>query len=228
MTEAEYVAGEPGVDGTVELVQFAGKEVIYALNDNQMIFARERGDERFDFFDGAVFVLASVYEQFGLVALPQERKIRAVERNTQADQVRNALVFAPDSQANPRAETESCQQQRHAGKFPSKKIERCADISLFAAPVVVYTGAKPCAAKIESQDRNTEGIQRFRRPVDHFVVHRAAKKRVRMADDRGERRTRGSGRRPENRFEASGRSFQKEIAGVVSDGHQCAMDKFAV
>jgi hypothetical protein len=92
----------------------------------------------------------------------------------------------------------------------------------------VYAGARSRAAKIESQDRNTKGIQRFRRLVNHFVVHRPAKERMRMADNRGERRMRGSGWGPENRLEASGRSLQEEIAGVVGSGHRCAMGKFEV
>jgi hypothetical protein len=48
---------------------------------------------------------------------------------------------------------------------------------------------------------------------------------MRMADNGGERRMRGSGRGPENRFEASGRAFQKEIAGFVCADHRRAMDK---
>jgi hypothetical protein len=59
-------------------------------------------------------------------------------------------------------------------------------------------------------------------------VHRGAKKRMRVADHRGKRRRRGGGGRPENRFQASGRSFQREIAYVVSAAHQLAMGEFAV
>jgi hypothetical protein len=51
---------------------------------------------------------------------------------------------------------------------------------------------------------------------------------MRMADNRGEPWMRSGGRCPENRFEASGRAFQKEIAGLVSAGHRRAMGKFAV
>jgi hypothetical protein len=89
----------------------------------------------------------------------------------------------------------------------------------------VYTGAKSRAAKIKSQHGDAESIKGFRRLVNHFVVHRAAKKRMRMADNRGERRIRGCGWGPENRFEASGRTFQEEIAGFVCADHRRAMDK---
>jgi hypothetical protein len=51
---------------------------------------------------------------------------------------------------------------------------------------------------------------------------------MRVAYDGGERRMRGGDRGPQNRFEAAGRAFQKEIAGVVGAGHGCAKDNFAV
>ena len=72
MTEAENLVGKPGVDRTAQLVKFSGKEVIDTFDDNEMVAAGERRDERLNFFDGAVFVVASVHEKFGLVALAQE------------------------------------------------------------------------------------------------------------------------------------------------------------
>ncbi len=54
------------------MVEFAGKEMIGAVDDNEMIVAGKRGDERFDFFDGAMLVVTSMHEQLGLVALAQE------------------------------------------------------------------------------------------------------------------------------------------------------------
>src|SRR4029077_3789901 len=72
MTKAKYLVGEPGVDGAAQLVEFAGKEMIDAFDDNKMIAAVERGDKRSYFFDGAVFVIASMHEQLRFVALAQE------------------------------------------------------------------------------------------------------------------------------------------------------------
>jgi len=206
MTEAQNLAGQPGVDGATQSVELAGKEMIDSFDDDEMIFAGERGDERFDFFDGAVLVVASVHEQLGLLAVAQEREIRVVHGNAQADQVRDARVFAADAHTDPRTETESREQQRHTRKLGSKKIQHGTDIALLAVAAVVYAGAESRAAKIEAQHGDAESIERFRRLVNHFVVHRAAKKRMRMADNGGERRKRGSGRGPENRFEASGRA----------------------
>ncbi len=137
-------------------------------------------------------------------------------------------MFAPGSQPHPGAKTESCEQERDARKFEREKIERGADILPFAKSAIVYTGAAASAAKIETQHRDAKGIERFRRLVDHLVVHGAAKERMRMADDRSERRMLNAGWFPEDRFEASCRSWQKEITGIVRRGHRCAKENFSV
>src|SRR5260370_3491392 len=170
--------------------------MIHSFDDNEMVAPRESGNEGFNFFDGAVFVVSSVHKKFWLAALAQERKIRAVDGNTQADQVRDARVFAADPHANPGAKTESRKQQRHTGKLGSKKVQRSANIVPLAKTTVVNPGAQPCTAKIEPQYGDTEGIQRLRRLVNHFVVHRAAKERMRMADNRGELRARRTSTSP--------------------------------
>src|SRR6266403_2051720 len=72
MTETENVARQPGVDGPAQLVEFAGKKMIDAFDDHEAILAGEGGNERFDFFNGPVFIVASVHEQLGFVAMVQE------------------------------------------------------------------------------------------------------------------------------------------------------------
>src|SRR5258707_7939661 len=131
----------------------------------------------------------------------------------------NARIFAAHAQADPSAETESRRQQRYAGKLRSKKIQSGAHIALLARAAIVYAGAQSRAAKIKSQDGNAKSIQCFRGLVNHLVVHRAAKKRMRMANNRGKRRMRGAHGCPENRLELPCRSFQKKIARLVMVGH---------
>ncbi len=140
----------------------------------------------------------------------------------------NARIFAAHAQADPSAETESRRQQRYAGKLRSKKIQSGAHIALLARAAIVYAGAESCAAKIKSHNRNAKSIQGLRRLVNHFIVHCAAKKRMRMANNRGKRRMRGAHGCPENRLKLSCRSFQKKIARLVSVGHGCPRHKFAV
>jgi len=98
--------------------------------------------------------------------------------------VRDARVLAANTETYPRAKAESRKQQRHAWKLRPQKIERGPNIALLAVAAVVFALAQACAAKIKPQHGNAEGIDRFRRLINHFVVHRSAKERMRMADDR--------------------------------------------
>ncbi len=72
MTESENRVSEPGSNGPIELVEFAGEEVIDTIDHNEAVVTGQRADKRFDFFDRAVLVVASVDEQLGLVARAQE------------------------------------------------------------------------------------------------------------------------------------------------------------
>ena len=83
MTKTEDFAGQPRVDGTIELVEFAGEEVIGAFHDDEAVLTRPGCDKGFDFFRGAEFVVASVDEEFWFVALVQERKIGTVYGNAE-------------------------------------------------------------------------------------------------------------------------------------------------
>ncbi len=56
----------------MEFMKFAGKEMIDALDDNETVVAGESWNQRFDCFDGAVLVVASMHKQLGLVAPAQE------------------------------------------------------------------------------------------------------------------------------------------------------------
>ena len=94
MAKLKDAVSEPVGNGSLEFVEFAGEEVIGTLHDNQMIFAGNGWDERFHFFDCAELVVAAVDKQFGLLALAQKRKIRAVDGNSQADEMRDARMLA--------------------------------------------------------------------------------------------------------------------------------------
>lgn len=142
--------GKPGVNCVTKPGEFAGEEVIGIFHDNQVVLPREGGYEGFDFADFAVFVVATVHEKLRLVAVAQERKIGIVDRDAQADEMRNALVFATDSQAHPGTKTETSDQEGNAGEFHGQIIKSGADIASLTAAAVVPAGAEPCAAKIET------------------------------------------------------------------------------
>ena len=96
--------------------------------------------------------------------------------------MRNSPIFAADAQTDPGSKTESREEKRHGGKLFGEKIDGDANIISFARTAVVFSRAQARTAKIEAQDGKTKRVERFRRLVDHLVVQRAAKKRMRMTD----------------------------------------------
>jgi hypothetical protein len=140
VAEAEHIVRQPSADGRVELVQFAREEVVDSLHYHEMVLARKRSDKRFDFRDRTMFIVAAVDEKFWLMALAQEREIGAVDGKPQADQMRDSLIRAANPQADPGAKTESRKQNWHARKFLLQKIQRTANVILFAVSAVVLAG----------------------------------------------------------------------------------------
>ena len=62
MAKLKDAVGKPVGDRSMELIKFAGKEMIDTFDDNQVIFAGEGGDERFHFVDSAVLVVARMHK----------------------------------------------------------------------------------------------------------------------------------------------------------------------
>ena len=141
----------------------------------------------------------------------------------------HSAVFAADAQPHPRAKAESRQQDGYGGKLFRDKIERGAKVVLLANSAVMFARAQARAAKIEAQHGEAKRIERLRGLVNHFVVHGPAEQRMGMANDGREPGpvARRGGGRPENRFQAAGRAFQKEIAGIVGSSHGCAREFFS-
>lgn len=142
---------DPVRDGAIEFVELAPEKVIHALDNDKMIFTGQCRDQAFDLFYGAVLVSTSVDEKLRLLALSQERKIRAVDGNPQANQMRNPGILATDTQPHPCAKTESRQQQWHAGELLGEKIQRRSNVALLPHASVMLAGAQSCAPKIETQ-----------------------------------------------------------------------------
>src|SRR5689334_20783002 len=102
--------------------------------------------------------------------------------------MRNSVLFAADAQPHPSAKAKSCQQQRNAGKLLGEKIQCRSNVTLLPYAAVVLPSAQASATKIETQHGQAERIHRFRSLVNHFIVHRPAKKRMRMTDNGRKRR----------------------------------------
>src|ERR1700739_1775198 len=179
--------GQPRRDGGGELVEMAREKVVGVFDDNQPVFSAQLRDSFLHSLSFAEFVVGAVNEQLRLRAIRKEREIRAVHRDPDPDQFADARIAAADTKAHETPKAEAGEEQRDAWKLCSKIIERGFHIALLAASLVVVAWDEARAAKIEAQHRDAQGIQSFRRVINHLVVHGAAKERVGMAYHRCQR-----------------------------------------
>ena len=72
-------------------------------------------------------------------------------------------------------------------KFLIEPVERRAYVIHFPDSMIVFTLAQTRAAKVEAQHGKSKTIERLHGVKHDFVVQRATKQRMRMANDRGMR-----------------------------------------
>src|ERR1700740_571406 len=94
MAEPKDIVGEPVGDRGIELFEFAGEKVIDAFHHNQMSFTVERSDQRFNFVDGAEFVVSTMHKKFGFFARRQKREVGSIHGDSQADEMRDSRMLA--------------------------------------------------------------------------------------------------------------------------------------
>jgi hypothetical protein len=199
-------ADEPSGDGLVELVEMARKEMVGVINDGELIFTWQRGDEFGNFGLGAMLIIGAMDEEFGLRAAPEIREIAVVDRNAEANQIGNTRIGAAGAKANPTPETETGEKQGDVRKFRGKKIAGGLHVALLALAAVVCSGAESRTTKIESQDGKAEGSQGFGGLIDNLVVEGATIERVRVANDSRERGRGCSRWSPENGLQTANRA----------------------
>ncbi len=69
----------------VETLELPGKKVVGIQDEDKLIRSRQRTDQCFEIGPRAKLVMIALKKEFGLGALPQIRKVRAVDRRAQAD-----------------------------------------------------------------------------------------------------------------------------------------------
>jgi hypothetical protein len=210
----------PVRDRRIDLIQLSYKKVIGIFDNDQLVFAGQRGNQTFQFVYRTINIISAVYEELRLFAPHQIRKVGVVHWRSEAHQRSNSGVLASGLKSNPASETKSRNEERNVWEFRSEKIQRRANISDFALPAIVLPLAHSGAAKIETQNRKPKCIERFGGLIDYLVVHRAAEKRMRVANNCSQRwRTRAW--TPQNGFQAPGGPGQKEMARFVRCAHGC-------
>jgi len=213
-------ADKPSGDGLAELMEMARKEMVGVIDDGQLVFTGQGGDEFGNLGSGAMLILGAMDEEFGLRAAPQICEISVVDGNAEADQIGNTRIGTTNAKANPTPKAETGEKQGDIGKFRGEKADGGLDVALLALAAVVCSGAESRTAEIEPQDRNAEGIQGFGGLIDNLVVQGATVKRVWVANHSRER---GGGRgrwSPENGLQTANRTPQKETAGIVGNAHK--------
>ena len=59
-------ADEPSRDGVVQFVEMASEKMVGVIDDGQLVFPGQRGNEFSDSALGAILIIGAVYEEFGL------------------------------------------------------------------------------------------------------------------------------------------------------------------
>ena len=107
-------ADEPSSDGLVKLVEMAGKEMVGVIDDAQLVFTGQRGDEFGNLGSGAMLIVGALDKELGLLAAPEIREIGVVDGNAEANQIGDTRIGTADAKANPASETET---GREAGGY---------------------------------------------------------------------------------------------------------------
>jgi len=200
---------EPRFNRGAKFSEMADEKMVGAFDNHKALGLGYCSKQLDDNLRLAELVVPAVDDELGFLAGLQKCHVKAIDRNSEADQFRDAGIVARDSQANPCSKTESCEQDRPPGKFSGEVIERRANIILFTAAFVVDALAETHAAKIESENRHAAFVESFRGVKDNLIVHRAAEHRMRMAHDGDDRRI-SNERGPKESLESPGGSCKKQ------------------
>jgi hypothetical protein len=128
---------KPSGDGLVELVEMARKEMVGAIDDGQMIFTGQRGDEFGNLGSGAMHIVGAMDKELGFVAAPEIGEIGVVDRKAEGNQIGDTRIGTTDAKANPASEAETGEKQGDVRKFRGKKIDGGLDVALLALAAVM-------------------------------------------------------------------------------------------
>jgi hypothetical protein len=201
-------------NSTIHPVQPSDKKMICLFNNDKLVLPRQQRHHLAHFVHRPINIIGPVNEELRLRTLRQKRKIRAIYWSPKPDQSSHSIILATSPQPNPAPETKSRHKQRNVWKFASEKIQSSTRVATLAISAIVLAFAQSSSAKIEPQNRKPKRVQRFRRLIYDFVVHRSAKERMRVANHRSQRRRARAGT-PQNSLKLPGRTSEKQFARLV-------------
>jgi len=117
-----------------------------------------------------------------MIEIGEAAAVQIADRQAETEELRDARIAAPGTQSDPGTKTEARDKQRHGGIFRREKINHGQNIVALAGSFIVCSFAQSHSAKVEPHDGQPKSMNRFRGLVNHFVVHRPAEERMRVAD----------------------------------------------
>lgn len=207
--------------------------MISALDQDQLLRIRQRGNQRLQLRSRAELVTRSADEQLWLIAGLQKfigvntRFFRICSHgsdwNSQANRSADTRIGAGSAQSDRGTERESGENQRQV-QLRVEPVERGADVVDFPDAVIMFSLAQSSSAEVEAQHGKSETAQSLHRVEDDFVVQRSSEQRMRMANYSGMRRVLSAG--VEQGFEASSGTFEEEgTDGLVRWDHISRLHK---
>jgi hypothetical protein len=129
-------------------------------------------------------VSSSLNDELGFQNATEKVHVRGGNGNAQPYESDHARIVRSHTKSNARAERESYETNRNSREASAKIIQGRRDVFTFADAIAKTSGAFPNSPKIEAQRRKTRLPSGLRGSENHFVVHRPAVERVRMAHHR--------------------------------------------
>ncbi len=216
----------PRFNRLAQLAQAAFEEMICPFNQYQLFRLCRQCDHLLQLFSRTELIARAAHKQFRLGTLPQKFEVVSAryfavgshwpDWSSQTNQCLHSWIGARRAQAHSRAKGKSSEYQRQV-RFCGQPVKRGANIIHFSQALIVLSMAESCAAKIEAQYGETEAVQCLHSVKHNLIVQRAAKQRVRMANQRGMSRVFRAA--VEQRFKPSRRTVQEERAdcGVIGN-----------
>ncbi len=142
---------EPFCDSAIKQGKMPGEKMIGAVDDDEFVLARKHRNKFFDSIPRAMFVIGAVYEKFWFLASWQVGEVRAVNGDTEADQLGDSGIGTTQTKSYPAAKTKARQQQRRSREFPGQKTNGSLNIALLSATFIVTALTESRTSKIEAQ-----------------------------------------------------------------------------
>jgi hypothetical protein len=181
------MTGQPFCNGIAHQRQLAFEKVVGVLDQHELLWLGSEFEDFAQIGGWCELIVVAADHQFRLGAICEVGICVKSFFDRQWSSKRNKTDYALIGAAG----FQSCgSPKRKSGKddwlpvFPLEPIECSANIVALAASIVVGALAESGAAKVESEDRKTEGVERLGGVIHNLVVHRSSMQRMRMADER--------------------------------------------